>query len=167
VSYFYPARLYRWWKAWRAGCDTPKYHPAMCPCLDPETRLRTTSAARQNLKGALPLLSMTLTHHPVRLFRLSCGCLRAYPMMPSTAVHTVLCVSCRREARTETAYPERCCGVTGWALLAGQRIRVACTRPRKSGECRAGSHFDMYLNTGFTTGPLRLTALREGKTGRA
>jgi len=48
MSYYYPApypvRLYRWWKAWRAGCKTPKAHPAMCPCLPPETRLRAESA---------------------------------------------------------------------------------------------------------------------------
>lgn len=105
---------------------------------------------------------MSLTHHPVRLFRLSCGCLRAYPMMPPGISHAVLCIRCRVAAVTVTAYPERCCAALGWAVIDGHRTRVGCTnRP-----CD-GTHFDALSGTPFTVTITRLTRTREGKTGTA
>src|SRR5208282_2456759 len=111
---------------------------------------------------------MTLTHHPVRLFRLSCGCLRGYPMMPAGFNHIVLCVTCRAEVRTVFAYPERVCGVTGWAVFHGGRLRVSCTR--QAGYCLTGLHLDEYaarVPVAFAGAVPKLTAVREGKTGRA
>lgn len=108
------------------------------------------------------LTGMTLTHHPVRLFRLSCGCLRAYPMMPAGTEHTVLCVSCQAQAVTVLAYPERCCGVLGWAYPGGRRVKVACTK-----DLCDGRHFDAITGTEFAVAPVSLARSREGKTGRA
>jgi hypothetical protein len=108
---------------------------------------------------------MSLTHHPVRLFRLSCGCLRAYPMMPAAVRHTVLCVTCHAEAVTLLAYPERCCGALGWAVLGGERTRVACTLA--PGECTGLLHMDSIAGTGFSPSGPGLARSREGKTGRA
>jgi hypothetical protein len=108
---------------------------------------------------------MPLTHHPVRLFRLSCGCLREYPVMPSGTAHIVLCITCRVAARTLLAYPERCCGVTGWADVREIRVRVSCTRG--TGECAAGLHLDEIAGAEFPAGTPRLARSREGKTGRA
>ena len=104
---------------------------------------------------------MTLTHHPVRLFRLSCGCLRAYPMMPAGIEHTVLCVTCAAPAVTLLAYPERCCGALGWA----GRKKVACTlRP---GQCTGLMHIDEIAGAAFFPAGQVLARSREGKTGRA
>lgn len=111
---------------------------------------------------------MTLTHHPVRLFRLSCGCLREYPMMPAGTEHTVLCVTCRTTALTVLAYPERCCAVTGWALVEGRRLRVSCTVPLL--HCHTilpAGHYDETVRMKFTAEVPRLAQSREGKTGRA
>jgi hypothetical protein len=112
---------------------------------------------------------MPLTHHPVRLFRLSCGCLRGYPMMPAGVQHLVLCITCRSTVLTTAVYPERCCGASGWARFGGQRLRVACTRRR--GACVTGLHLDEYaaaVPVAFTvTGVPKLARSREGKTGRA
>ncbi len=105
---------------------------------------------------------MTLTHHPARLFRLSCGCLRPFPMMASGPEHTVLCVSCAVAAVTLLAYPEGRCDVQGWATL-GKRARVSCTlAPRHD-----GIHFDEFAGAAFTGSGPRLARMREGKTGRA
>jgi hypothetical protein len=109
-------------------------------------------------------MTMTLTQHPVRLFRLSCGCLRGYPIMTACAGHPVLCITCRVPVLTVDAYPARCCGVTGWADISGTRLKVACTLPRRT--CN-GCHFDAIAGTGFTLEPPRLERSREGKTGRA
>ncbi len=111
---------------------------------------------------------MPLTHHPVRLFRLSCGCLRAYPMMPVGPRHEVLCVSCRVLALTVLVYPERTCGVLGWAVVDGERIRVACTVPR-AGKHMAPPypHYDELARALFTTASPRLTRGSAGKTGKA
>ena len=103
---------------------------------------------------------MTLTHHPVRLFRLSCGCLRGYPMMPAGTVHEVLCTRCLREAYTCFPYPERICGARGY----GGGLQVACTRP--SGSCD-GWHRDDIAGREFTGVGPRITRGQEGKTGRA
>lgn len=112
---------------------------------------------------------MTLTHHPVRLFRLSCGCLRSFPMMPAGVQHTVLCITCRRPVRTVAAYPERCCAAASWATVRGTRTRISCTRGVKA--CVTGLHLDEYaaaVPVAFTvTGLLKLARSREGKTGRA
>ena len=108
---------------------------------------------------------MTLTHHPVRLFRLSCGCLRAYPMMPAGTEHTVLCVTCQVPAVTVLAYPERCCGVLGWVLLCGRPVRVACTQAPPA--CTGLDHYDMHVRAKFTAAAPRLARSSEGKTGRA
>jgi hypothetical protein len=105
---------------------------------------------------------MPLTHHPVRLFRLSCGCLRAYPMMPAGTEHTVLCVRCLREAMTLFAYPERACGARGYRQE--DYFQVSCTRP--AGSCD-GWHADQIANAEFTVGRPPLARSREGKTGRA
>ena len=112
---------------------------------------------------------MALTHHPVRLFRLSCGCLRAYPMMPAGTEHTVLCVRCRAEAVTVLAYPERICGALGWAVVAGLQTRVACTFPGRACTARyTGTHFDAVVNETFSIANRGLEhRSREGKTGRA
>jgi hypothetical protein len=104
---------------------------------------------------------MTLTHHAVRLFRLSCGCLRAYPMMPSGPRHHVLCAGCRKAAVTLFAYPERCCGTRGTAGGA----QVSCTRG--TAECDGVLHFDISVGREFTVTVQRLTARRDGRTGRA
>lgn len=106
---------------------------------------------------------MALTHHPVRLFRLSCGCLRTFPMMPVGPEHTVLCVSCAVAAVTEVVYPEGRCSVPGWATVAGRRFRVSCTLEVPHYD----AHYDELLRTGFTGTEPRLTAMREGRTGRA
>jgi hypothetical protein len=111
---------------------------------------------------------MALTHHPVRLFRLSCGCLRGYPMMPAGFNHVVLCITCRAEVRTLFAYPERVCGVTGWAQFRGMRLRVSCTR--QAGCCLTGLHLDACaapVPVAFAGIVPKLIAIREGKTGRA
>lgn len=108
---------------------------------------------------------MKLTHHPVRLFRLSCGCLRAYPMMPAGIAHTVLCVTCRQAAVTTVAYPEAACAVTGWAQKAGQQVRASCTL--FPGECTGMFHVDAIAGVSFTPEGIRLARSREGKTGRA
>jgi hypothetical protein len=108
---------------------------------------------------------MALTYHSVRLFRLSCGCLRAFSLMPAGAAHTVLCITCRAAAVTVRVYPQRSCAVQAWAVVAGRRTRVSCTRP--AGACTAGEHFDGGLMTGFTTRVTPLAQGREGKTGRA
>jgi hypothetical protein len=104
---------------------------------------------------------MTLTHHQVRLFRLSCGCLREYLMMPASLQHAVLCVTCRREAMTVFAYPDKCCGARG----VYARFPLSCTL--KAAECDGTRHFDEIAGTKFTTVIPRLTQGREGKTGRA
>lgn len=105
---------------------------------------------------------MALMHYPARLFRLSCGCLRTFPMMPASTPHTVFCVTCCRAATTVLAYPEGCCAATGWAVL-GKRTRVSCTLD----PLHQGTHFDELAATAFTGGGPRLAAMREGKTGRA
>ena len=111
------------------------------------------------------MTGMTLTHHPVRLFRLSCGCLREYPMMPAGTVHEVLCVICRAPSFTVTAYPEKTCGTLGWALVATVRTRVSCTR--LPGACAGGMHRDDTVTAVFAAGGPRLGHRAEGKTGRA
>lgn len=112
---------------------------------------------------------MRLTYHPVRLFRLSCGCLREYPMMPAGPRHTVLCVTCRRAATTLLVYPEKCCGAAGWALLGGRRLRVSCTL--QAGGCVTGMHLDecapAFGAVVFTAGVPALTRSTEGRTWRA
>jgi hypothetical protein len=119
-------------------------------------------AALHEIRG-LPLLpwTMPLTHHPVRLFRLSCGCLREYPMMPVSIQHVVLCATCRVAALTVFAYPDKCCGARG--LHA--RFALSCTL--EAAECDGTWHFDAVAGTPFTTRLPRLTQRREGKTGRA
>lgn len=107
---------------------------------------------------------MTLTHHPVRLFRLSCGCLREYPMMPAGLVHEVLCIGCRVASFTVLAYPEKCCGRRGWGLTGAVRTQVSCTRPPG---CAGGMHHDDIANVLFTAAGMRLGHRAEGKTGRA
>jgi hypothetical protein len=111
------------------------------------------------------LVGMTLTHHPVRLFRLSCGCLRAYPMMAAGTGHTVLCVTCQTAAVTVTAYPDRCCGALGWTVTGEHRTRVACTL--KPAQCTGLLHIDEITGTAFATAGKALARSREGKTGRA
>jgi hypothetical protein len=108
---------------------------------------------------------MALAYHPVRLFRLSCGCLRPYQMMPAGLVHDVLCSSCGKAAVTTAVYPERCCGAFGWAQAAGQRVKVSCTRG--TGECDGALHFDECAGVGFAAQTPRLAASREGRTHRA
>lgn len=112
---------------------------------------------------------MALTYHPVRLFRLSCGCLREYPMMPSGAEHVVLCVTCRRPAQTLSVYPERACGATCWdtqaAGFGGRRILLSCTLG--PGQCSGLIHIDTFACRGFTAAVTRLARSREGRTGRA
>jgi len=108
---------------------------------------------------------MPLTHHPVRLFRLSCGCLREYPMMPVGTEHPVLCITCRLAVVTTLAYPERCCSARGWAAVEGTRIQVSCTQV--VGTCITGLHIDSVVRVEFSARDYRLTARREGKTGRA
>ena len=103
---------------------------------------------------------MTLTHHPVRLFRLSCGCLRAYPMMPAGTQHAVLCTRCRAAAMTVLAYPERCCGARG----SCEGYPLSCT---EAGGHASPWHFDTYANAEFRAAVPRLARSREGKTGRA
>lgn len=103
--------------------------------------------------------------HPVRLFRLSCGCLREYPMMPAGLVHTVLCSSCRMPAETVVVYPEKACGRLGWAWTdAGTRIRASCTLLP---QCRGPVHVDQLANAEFAAGGPRLWRSNEGRTGRA
>lgn len=106
---------------------------------------------------------MALTHHPVRLFRLSCGCLRTFPMMPVGPEHTVLCVSCAIAVVTEVVYPEGCCAAQGWVTVAARRFRVSCTREALHCE----DHYDHLLQARFTGIEPRLAAMREGRTGRA
>jgi hypothetical protein len=108
---------------------------------------------------------MTLTHHPVRLFRLSCGCLREYPMMPAGTVHVVLCAYCRAEAKTVLAYPEKACGAYGWVTRAGTRLRVSCTLG--TGQCTGLFHIDTCAGLAFTADGPRLQTRRDGRTGRA
>jgi hypothetical protein len=112
---------------------------------------------------------MPLTYHPVRLFRLSCGCLREYPMMPAGTGHAVLCVTCRCSAVTLHAYPERACGATCWATRAagfsGRRVLLSCTLG--PGRCTGLTHIDTLACLGFTVQATRLARSREGKTGRA
>jgi hypothetical protein len=112
---------------------------------------------------------MRLTYHPVRLFRLSCGCLREYPMMPAGTEHDVLCITCRRSAVTLLAYPEKCCGVTSWAVFRGRRLRVSCTLG--IGACVTGLHLDTCAAPPaaivFVAGMPALLRSREGRTGRA
>lgn len=103
---------------------------------------------------------MRLTHHPVRLFRLSCGCLRGYPMMPVGVQHTVLCITCREPVMTVFVYPERCCGARG----NYDGFLLSCTRGK--GEC-GDWHQDEIADAKFTVGAPRLAQGREGKTGRA
>ena len=103
---------------------------------------------------------MPLTHHPVRLFRLSCGCLREYPMMPAGTVHAVLCARCRKAVITVWIYPDKCCGARG--VTGG--VMVSCTLDAGHGD---GLHFDVQAGGTFTTEPARLTRSSEGKTGRA
>lgn len=107
---------------------------------------------------------MSLTFHPARLFRLSCGCLRAYTMMSATVKHTVLCPSCRKAAVTVVVYPEQRCAVTGWAVVDGRELRVSCTRER--GAC-AADHADEFAGAVFTVAVTRITPSSEGKTGKA
>lgn len=104
---------------------------------------------------------MALTHHPVRLFRLSCGCLREYPMMPVTTRHEVLCITCREAVTTVLAYPERCCAARGRvsSYLLSCTLAVA--------ECTGDWHFDAYADAEFKAGEPRLVRSREGRTGRA
>jgi len=104
---------------------------------------------------------MPLTHHPVRLFRLSCGCLREYPMMPAGAVHEVLCARCRRAVMTVLIYPEKRCGARG----SCDGFPLSCTLA--PADCTGPWHFDATAGTQFAAGPPRLTRSREGKTGRA
>jgi hypothetical protein len=103
--------------------------------------------------------------HPVRLFRLSCGCLREYPMMPSGLEHTVLCVTCRASSVTVAVYPEKACGRLGWAWTdGGIRVRASCTLPAG---CRGPVHADRLANVEFAAGGPRLWRSNEGRTGRA
>lgn len=103
--------------------------------------------------------------HPVRLFRLSCGCLREYPMMPAGLVHTVLCVTCRAVTETVAVYPEKACGRLGWAWADdGTRVRTSCTLLRG---CLGPVHADGVANLEFAAGGPRLWRSNEGRTGRA
>ena len=105
--------------------------------------------------------TMAIAHHPLRLFRLSCGCLRGYPMMPARDGHEVLCPRCRVPAVTSLVYPEGCCGARGWA----GPVMVSCTRRRA--DCNGLAHLDALAGTEFTTGAVRLAAARYGRTDRA
>jgi hypothetical protein len=104
---------------------------------------------------------MTLTHHPVRLFRLSCGCLREYPMMPAGAVHEVLCARCRTAVFTVWVYPDKACGARG----ATGGTMMSCTRI--AGHDDGLPHFDVQAGGTFTTEAPKLARSSEGKTGRA
>ena len=104
---------------------------------------------------------MALTHHPVRLFRLSCGCLRGYPMMPAGIQHTVLCIRCRTAVMTVFVYPERCCGARG----DYDGLALSCTLA--PADCDGRWHLDEVAYVKFTTEVPRLERSREGTTGRA
>jgi hypothetical protein len=104
---------------------------------------------------------MPLTHHPVRLFRLSCGCLCEYPMMPAGLVHEVLCARCRTAVFTVWIYPDKRCGARG--ATAG--VTMSCTRD--AGHDDELPHFDVQAGGTFTTRTPRLAQSREGRTGRA
>jgi hypothetical protein len=110
---------------------------------------------------------MTIAQHPMRLFRLSCGCLRGYPMMPSGIAHEVLCARCRVPAVTVLVYPDRCCGARSLAVSSdGHRaVRVSCTVPR--GQCDGTWHLDAIANVEFEAASPRLRAAIEGRTNRA
>jgi hypothetical protein len=102
---------------------------------------------------------VAVTQHPVRLFRLSCGCLRSYPMMPAGREHIVLCARCSRTVTTVAAYPDGACGVQGWA----GRLMVSCGVADGCGWV----HVDIIAGVVFTVKGPRLVRSREGKTGRA
>ncbi len=104
---------------------------------------------------------MTIAQHPLRLFRLSCGCLRGYPMMPAGTVHEVLCARCRVPVVTVLVYPERCCGARG----SYNGFPLSCTVPR--GQCAGAWHFDETANVEFEGTSPRLRAAIEGRTNRA
>jgi hypothetical protein len=109
---------------------------------------------------------MPRTHHAVRTWRLSCGCLRDYPGMPLGRAHRVLCVTCRIAVITLHAYPEPRCGAKATVAVPAGRVRVSCTQPPGSADCDAGVHHDKMTGTWFeASGALR--AGRQGQTGRA
>jgi hypothetical protein len=82
-------------------------------------------------------------------------------MMPAGTVHTVLCARCRKPAVTTVAYPERACGVTGWA----GRVMVSCTLTPST--CPGHWHLDLVANTMFIARAAPLGRRRYGETGRA
>lgn len=103
---------------------------------------------------------MRLPNYPVRLFRLSCGCLASYSMMQTAYVHEVLCRRCGKAVVTQWAYPEKMCGARG-SSDSGQ---LACTL--EPGLC-GPYHVDEIADVKFTVEDRRLSRSNEGRTGRA
>lgn len=111
---------------------------------------------------------MPRTHHATRTWRLSCGCLRDYPGMPTRRTHHVLCMACQVAATTLYAYPERRCGITAVIMRAGTgtRVRVSCTEPPGNTDCGLGVHFDKHMLIRFEAAST-LRASQQGQIGRA
>ena len=102
------------------------------------------------------------------MWRLSCGCLRAYPGMPTTRAHCLLCVACRTSVVTLYAYPDRRCGVRGVSAQNAVRVQVSCTNLPGNTDCEGGVHYDQCALAKFEAagaGALRAGSL--GQTGRA
>jgi len=103
---------------------------------------------------------MRLPNYPVRLFRLSCGCLCSYPVMAASYAHEVLCARCGSAAVTVRAYPEKACGARG----SCDGFPLSCTQ--EHGTC-GDWHLDELADAKFTVEGPRLRRGSEGRTGRA
>ncbi len=110
---------------------------------------------------------MTRTHHAVRTWRLSCGCLRDYPGMSLGQAHPVLCATCGTSVTTLYVYPEHCCGYTTTAQRpdAPRISHVCCTNSETSKDCARGVHYDRYVQIQFRA-PAKLRSSDEGQTRR-
>lgn len=88
--------------------------------------------------------------------------------MPLGKTHQVLCAACCQAVTTEYAYPERRCGYTTAVQRerGGKLIHVSCTNSETSKDCKAGEHFDRYVQLGFAS-PGRLSASSDGQVRRA
>jgi len=104
------------------------------------------------------------THHATRTFRLSCGCIRDYSGMTAGKSQEVLCVACRKPAKTLYAYPENTCAVEGWASSPG--MHVFCTKSPGTKSCADGFHYDEITVMSFEE-PGKVRAGHHGNTRRA
>lgn len=88
--------------------------------------------------------------------------------MATNKRHKVLCVTCRKPAETEYAYPDHRCAMTMTAQRPGDTalVHVSCTQPEGTKTCAQGFHYDKFVQIKFELRP-PVKGGRHGETRRA